>query len=212
MPVKDGRVHGMGFAATHPAETVVVHHWEQGPGNVSKVAPFWAKRRDGWHQYEWKFYWYLHKVEGTTRSKALRAIYGVLRNPYSWERCGVRWIRTMNPTRAHIRLSVIPAATTACGAGAAGCYWGGHPYGKGAELGVEYIDSPFWAELVGMELQGHGTFSMHDMYIGEGHGGYIGVMGNGGFAQLPAYYPTMDEILWTKQWLLGQALYVHREH
>ena len=202
---KGGRTHGMNLA---PGQIVVVHHWEQGPQDVLKVSPFYASRRDGSHRYEWKFYWYLDRVIGTTQQSALKAIYDVLRHPQSWERTGVRWARTTDRSKANIVVSVIPMDTTYCGQGAAGCYCSDCENKPTAELGREYLGQRF-AELVNMELCGHGTFRMHDMYTGPAHTGYQGVMGTWESAGKTDYYPTDNEIEWAKLWLVASAQYVH---
>lgn len=201
------RSHG---ANVPSGQKIVVHHWTQGQQDVLKVAPFSARRSDGYHPYEWKFYWYLDRVEGTTRGQALTAINGVLRHAKSWERTGVRWVRTQNKKKANILVSVIPEKTTYCGRNAAGCYCEDCERQPTAELGVEYLGSSSFAEVVNMELCGHGTFRMHDMYAGPGHSSYQGVMGTWASAEKTHYYPTADEIRWAKLWLQGQAQYVHQ--
>ena len=204
--IKGGRTHGSNVPA---GQTVVVHHWAQGPQDVLKVAPFTARRQDGPHRYEWKFYWYLDRLNGTTKQQALTAIYDVLRNPQSWERTGVRWVCTQDKRKANILVSVIPMNGTYCGQGAAGCYCENCESQATSELGAEYQGSSSFAELVNMELCGHGTFRMHDMYTGPAHAGYEGVMGTWESAGKTQYYPTDDEIEWAKLWLDGQAQYVH---
>ena len=202
----------------------LVHHWAQGPLDVLKVRPFWAKRQDGWHSYDAKFYWFLEKVEGTTRAKALRELYQELRHPQSWERCGVRWVRTMDRAKANILICIVPGANTPCGPNAGGCYCDPILHGRAGQggycefdkpaayLGVDFIDLPGWAELVNMELCGHGTFRMHDMYMGEGHGGYEGVMGTWDSAAKTAFRPTDAEIEATLRWREGLAVHVHEHY
>ena len=193
----------------------VPHHWAQGPMDVHKVQRFY---RDG-RTFDWKFYWYLDRVVGTTRRKALQRITDVLRNGPSWERTGARFVRTIAKQGANIWVSVIPEATTYCGQGAAGCYCAScdqaNPGRATAEIGVEYIDRPgFWDELVNMELVGHGVFRMADMYVGDATGGhasdvYVGVQGTWFGAEKSGYYPSDAEIEDAKLWLQGKAPEVH---
>lgn len=170
-------------------------HFFSGPGPLDVT-----KTRRGW-----RFYWYLDKVEGVDRRKARRAIRKVLRHPRGWKRTGVKWVRTMDPTKANILVSVIPQDTSPCGKGSAGCYsWGnGTPR---ADLGVEHIDhADMFAELVNMEICGHGTFRMTDMYQGEGHNPdtYRGVMGTWAGSKLTGYMPSDQEIQSAIDWLHG---------
>jgi len=184
------------------------HHWEQGPQKVHSVMPF---THDGF-RCSWRWTWYLDRVEGTGRRVAGKAIRAVLANPLSWQRTGVAWVRTYDRVAADIEVSVIPEDNTACGKGAAGCFsWDGQTTPK-AELGVEYIGDPNgFAELVNMEVCGHGTFAMADMYTGAGHdsANYVGVMGTWGGTAKSHYYPSDAEIADAKAWLAGQAPYIH---
>lgn len=190
-----------------PASGPLPHHWEQGPQDVKRVRPFNERGR----RFAHKFYWYLERVEGTSRRQALTAIYEVLHHQRSWERSGVKWVRTYLPWRANVRLRVIPRDTTVCGPGAGGCYsWGtGTPL---AEVGVEYLGTAAFAEILNMELAGHGTFRMLDMY-NEVHQRipYEGVMGTWGDAAKTAYYPSDSEIESAKAWLQGRAAIVHED-
>lgn len=193
---------------------VTLHHWIQGPADVRPTEkPYLLGLRGGQRaRITHRYYWFLDRVEGTTRRKALTRIYDVLLHPRSWSRSGVHWVRVFDRTKADILVSVIPMATTACGPSAAGCFSWGHPDGKTrAECGVEYIDRPEWGVLVNMELCGHGTFRGHDQYMGKGHEGYIGVMGTWATATESGYMPTDQEVFWCYEWLNGRALEVH-EH
>lgn len=186
-------------------------HFFKGPGPMN-VRPVRKKKvgRKGQEPFicEWEFRWYLDRVEGTTRPKALRKIYDVLLHPRAWTRSGVHWKRVMERSQADILIRVIPQDTTVCGKGAAGCYsWGYEPDGKPvAEMGVEYIDRPGpWAALIGMELQGHGTFRGDDMYF-DIHAPYsVGVMGTWDAMARAQFYPTDQEIEDTRTWLRGET-------
>lgn len=190
-----------------PATGPLPHHWAQGPADVRPVRPF----NERGHRFEWKFYWYLDKVEGTSRRQALTGIYQVLHHPLSWERTGVKWVRTYLPWRANVRLRVIPRDATVCGPGSGGCYsWGGGRTPL-AEVGVEYMGTPAFAEILNMELCGHGTFRMHDLYIDhpELADTYTGVMGTWGQAAKASYYPSDGDIEGARLWLEGRAPNVH---
>lgn len=190
------------------SEPVPLHFFKgPGPMNVEAVKPRRIKLRDGTSRtIRWRFHWYLDRVEGTTRAKALRALYDVLLAPQGWTRAGVQWARTMDPAKADIVVRVIPQDTTVCGPGSAGCYsWGG---GKppAAEMGVEYIDRPGpWAALVGMELQGHGTFRADDQYFAVHQPYPYGVMGSWAAMASAGYFPTEAEIQDTITWLEGNT-------
>lgn len=201
-------------------EEQVPHHWAQGPLDVRKLRKtVYVKRatQDGTRSsaINWEFLWYLNDVEGTTRAKANAAIRRVLYHPLSWERSGCRWRQVWRAAEADILVNVIPQDKTVCGPGSSGCYsWGFRGPKPIAEMGVEFIDNPpSFAELVNMELCGHGTFRMHDMYAGQGHDAvaYTGCMGTWHGAAKTNYYPDDDEITAAKLWLEGQAKYVH-EH
>ncbi len=200
------------------AETVPVHFFKgPGPMNVHPVPRKRVRRRGSttWHVCTWEFRWYLDRVEGTTRTKALSRIYDVLLAPNGWIRAGVHWKRVMNRADADILFRVIPQDTTVCGPGSAGCYsWGYEADGKPvAEVGVEYIDRDGpWASLIGMELQGHGTFRGDDMYFNINAPYPVGVMGNWEAMARAGYYPTDQEIADSKTWLRGEtpAARIHR--
>lgn len=201
--------HAPRFVAAAGANPNPLHFWTRGPQDVVPVKPFTL----GGQRFQWKFSWFLERVEGVSRRAALRAIYQVLRDPRSWERVGVRWVRTMDRARANIVVRVIPMATTVCGPGAAGCYSSGYEAdGKPvAELGVEYLGKPEFAELVNMELCGHGTFRALDMY-NPIHQPYVGgCMGTWSDARPYGYYPSETEIAAVKAWLAGEteARYIH---
>lgn len=188
--------------------TRMPHHWEQGPQDVQRVPKFWIAKRE----YQWKFRWYLDKVEGCSRPTAIAAIYTVLRHPLSWERTGVRWVRTPYRERANILVNVVPQDTTACGPGSAGCYSWGRYGPPTAAVGVEHIYNPQkFAELVNMELCGHGTFRMLDMYNAvHQQEPYEGVMGTWSDAAKTAYFPSDTEIAAAQLWLQGRATEVSR--
>lgn len=182
-----------------PVNGAVPVHFFAGPGpmDVRRVS-----------RNRWRFNWYLNVVEGTTRGKAIKAISAVLKHPQSWARTGVSWVRTTDWSKANILVNVIPEDKTECGPGSAGCYsWGDSDLPR-AEVGVEYIDDPeMFALLINMELCGHGTFRMTDMYQGDGHSpnSYIGVMGNDVAARRSGFYPSEAEIASAKAWLRGET-------
>jgi len=190
------------------------HHWLQGPQDVTPVRPFTARDSAGTPlRFAYRFRWLLERVEGTTRREAVRAIYAVLRHPRSWERAGVRFVRTFAREDAHILVRVIPADRTVCGPGSAGCYsWGYEPDGKPvAEIGVEYLPwSESLAVILGMELCAHGAFRAADMYS-PAHQPYEGVLGDWAAAARAGYYPTDAEIADAREWLAGRAPFIHDE-
>lgn len=187
-----------------------VHHWEPGPQDVPKLSkPVYQRGRKFTHRYRW----YLHEVRGTTRSRAAEAMYEVLHHQFSWERTGVLWTRTYDPGLAHIWVSFVPMSETPCGSGAAGCYsWGYHGRPPQADIGVEYMDDKgALAELINMELIGHGTFRMLDMYNAV-HQPYAGgCMGTWADAARFGYYPSQQEIDCAVEWLKGEtpAAFLH---
>lgn len=187
------------------ADNQTPHHWIQGPQDVTR-----RRLAHNGRKCEWVMYWYLDRVEGTGRRAAAAAINAVIKHPQSWERSGLAFVRTYKRDKAHVLVSVIPADKTACGQGAAGCYsWDGVST-PAAELGVEYLGRPEWAELVNMELGGHAAFRMSDMYAGAGHdaASYVGVMGTWGGAAKSSYYPSDAEIADAAGWLIGRARFV----
>lgn len=189
------------------APTSDVHFWEAGPQDVIRLASPRYDHVGRGLRFDWLYRWQLGRVEGVSRSKALSKIWEVLHHPLSWERAGVHWSRsttTLYPPQ--IVINVLPAAQSACGEGSAGCYeWGGGlPI---ATLGVEYIDDPrWWALLVNMELCGHGTFRMLDMYS-EAHQPYLpgGTMGTFSDASRTSFYPSDVEIRAARDWLAGRV-------
>ena len=187
-----------------PEMTMPLHFWEQGPLLVEPVAqPYRLKLRDGSNvTITHKKYWYLDKVEGTTRRKALKAIYDVLLHPRSWSRAGVHWVRVTDPAQATLFVSIAP--TTVCGEGAAGCFSWGWPDGKErSETLVQYIDRPGpFAVIFGMESCGHPLRAL-DHYNAV-HQGYEGVMGTWESAARCQYYPLDHEIESARLWLRGE--------
>ena len=170
-------------------------HFFQGPGPMD-VEP---------HGKGWKFHYFLDKVEGATRKEALAAIRRVLKDPKGWARTGVRWVHTTDQAKANIIVNVVPQDSSPCGKGSAGCYsWGGDK--PQADLGVEHInDASTFAELVNMEICGHGTFRMTDMYQGDPHSPatYVGVMGTWAGVAKASNEPSEQEIISAQQWLAG---------
>lgn len=184
------------------------HHWSTGPLDVTRLdAPRRVRLRDGTtRQVEWEFKWFLDRVEGTDRKTAIKRLYDVFLHPNGWTRAGVRWKRTLDRAQAHIVVRVIPQDTSVCGPGSAGCYsWGYEADGKAvAENGVEHIDRDGpWRVIVGMEVQGHGTFRVHDGYIN--HPGYEGVMGSWESVARFDFSPSEAEIQGAVMWLAGQT-------
>lgn len=189
-------------------ESTPPHHWQRGPMDLHPVAtPYRLRLRTGVHQtITHRMYWQLDRVTGTTRSRAASRLYDVLLDPRGWVRAGVHWQRVGWRTDADIIVRVIPRDETVCGPGSGGCYsWGYEPDRKPvAEVGVEYIDRDGpWQMLVGMELQGHGAFRMHDGYIN--HPGYEGVLGSWEAAARVGYRPSAAELDGARLWLGGQT-------
>ena len=183
------------------------HHWEQGPGDVHSV----PRRR-----WAWKFRWYLDSVvappgQTLSRRQALQLMYYVLNHPQSWERTGVQFVRTTNRALADILVRFGPQDLSACGPGSAGCYWWDSTAQKPiAYIGSEHIGNPnFMAELINMELCGHGAFNMWDMYTPEHQPYPGGVMGTWEDARKTDYFPSALEIEAAKTWLRGEAPHVH---
>ena len=185
---------------------IPLHFWERGPGDTPRVAkPYKLVLRDGSQvRITHRMPWALGRVEGMTRSAALKAIYGVLLHPRSWSRTGVHWPRVTDPRKAKIIVNIVPEGETVCGANASGCYsWGGGrtPW---AEVEAQYVANPgAFAMILGMELCGHGTFSVHDAYIN--HPGFIGSMGTWAAARQVGWFPTRQEIEAARTWLRGET-------
>jgi len=197
------------FVRRAGTEPVPLHFFFGGPQDVTKlVTPRRIRLRTGQYvKCEWEFRWFLDRVEGTSRSKAITKLYDVLLAQDSWTRAGVHWKRVTDRAQAHILVRVGPQDKTVCGVGSAGCYsWGYEADGKPvAEMGVEYIDrSGPWAALVNMELLGHGTFRADDMYFAV-HLPYVGVMGTWEAMAQAGYMPTDQEVLDTQTWLKGET-------
>lgn len=179
------------------------HHWEQGPGKVTTRL----------HDDRLVVRWYLDRVAPSLgRHDAADSVRKVLKDPRGWERAGIVFSQTYRLAQAHLWVSVIPMDTTVCGKSAAGCYSEAPGRAPWAELGVELLaDEGQWAEVVNMEIGGHGVFAMSDMYLGAGHerATYAGVMGAWSGAAKTAYYPSDEEVEDARQWLAGQAPYIH---
>lgn len=195
---------GVRAASSYP-----LHFFARGPKDVRSIPKRYIRRRDGGaFTCTYEFRWFLDRVEGTTRAKAITRLYDVLLAPNSWSRAGVHWKRVMDRAQADIIVRVIPQDATVCGPGSAGCYsWGYEADGKPvAEIGVEHIDRPGpWASLVNMELIGHGTFRADDQYLAV-HQPYVGgVMGTWADMARASFYPTDQEVEDSKTWLKGET-------
>lgn len=182
------------------------HFWPGGPVTHIKLPkPRRVRARDGTVlTVGYEVRWWLDRVEGTSRQEAVKRLYDVLLRPDGWLQSGVHWKRVARRADATIIVRVIPADTTVCGAGSAGCFsWGYEPDRiPVAEMGVEYIDRDGpWNVITGMELCGH-PLSMHDMYTPQ-HQPYLGSMGTWESAAKVGYTPTPAEIQGTRQWLAG---------
>ncbi len=186
----------------------VPHFWREGPVTVRPLAtPRLVRMRNGkrmaaTHEVPW----FLDRVKGATRRQALRRLYDVLLDPQGWIQAGIHWRRVMTREEATILVRVIPQDTSVCGPGSAGCYsYGYEPDGKPvAENGVEAIDrAGAWDIIVGMELCGHGSVKMEDMYTPDHVQGYVGSMGTWEAAKQVGFRPTKAEITAAKQWLAG---------
>lgn len=201
--------------AGNVAAGTVIHHWDQGPGRVTPAPARRLRLRGGGAvTTRWRVRWFLDRVEGCTRSQAMRALYDVLLHAKGWTRAGVHLARTARFAEAELLVRVIPASTTRCGTGAAACFsWGFESHNKPVvELGVEYLGTPEFANLINHEL-GHALYAMHDMYARpgvSGHSGFEGVMGEWASSAKSGYYPNENEVLWAKEWLQGKAQYVHQ--
>ena len=186
-----------------PPMTMPLHFWEQGPLLVEPVAtPYRLKLRDGSRvTITHRKYWYLDRVEGTTRKKALDAIYGVFFNARSWARAGIHPVRTMDRNKATLLISIAP--DTVCGPSAAGCFSWGWPDGKErSETLVQYLDRPGpFATIFGMEFI-H-SLRAADMYTAS-HSGYEGILGTWESAARCEWYPLQHEIESVRLWLRGE--------
>lgn len=209
-PPADDVLAGYAMGEMRGAEPVPLHFFAgPGPLDMTPVKPRAVRLRDGrTRRCTWEFRWFLDRVEGTSRTNAAKRIHDVLLDPNGWTRAGVHWKRVYDRAAAHIVVRAIPMDTTVCGPGAAGCYsWGYEADRKPvAEMGVEYIDRPGpWAALVGMELQGHGTFRADDQYLAV-HLPYVcGVMGTWQAMACAGYLPTDQEVTDTVTWLQGRT-------
>ncbi len=191
-------------AAPGQVVNTVPHHWQN-----CALKPLAKPFTRGGVRFTHRMPWYLDKVEGCTRSVALKAIYGMLKNPKGWIRSGVQFVRVFKPADAQMMVRVIPQDTTVCGKGAAGCWsWDGAGLPV-AEVGVEYVNDPVsFATVLGMELCGHGTFNMLDMYNVK-HQPYAGSMGTWQQAAVTNGLPSDDEVADARRWLAGQTANIH---
>jgi hypothetical protein len=188
----------------------LLHHWQAPPGPAVRASrPYRVRVRDGTTRVvQWRMPWYLDRVEGCSRSKAITRLYDVLLDPRGWINAGVHWVRVRNRAQAKILFRVIPAAETVCGPGSAGCFSWGYPDGKTiAENGVEYIDRDnAWQAITGMEAQGHGTFLAHDLYINHPEFNAIPtVMGTWKSMAQAGYRPTEADLYSAKLFLAGKT-------
>lgn len=204
--ILDARVRG--FVTGQPAGSTP-HFWTNGP---IAVRPLLAPRTIRTHgggkaRVTHEVPWFLDRVEGMSRSAALRRLYDVLLDPDGWVQVGVHWKRVLTREAATILVRVIPQDSSVCGPGSAGCYsYGFEPDGKPvAECGIESIghEGP-WRIIVGMELCGHGSFKMEDMYTPDHIQGYVGSMGTWEAAAKVGFRPTSGEIIAARQWLDGK--------
>jgi hypothetical protein len=194
------------FRADQP-EGDTPHFWAGGPVTVRPLpAPRLVRLRNGkriaaTHEVPW----FLDRVEGVDRRKAVKRLYDVFLDPHGWVQTGVHFRRVATRAEATLLVRVIPQDTTVCGKGSAGCFsYGFEPDGKPvAEMGVEAIDQDNpWHTVTGMEVCGHGAFKIDDGYTQQ-HQPYIGVMGNWEACAQVGYRPTRAEIAAAKQWLAG---------
>lgn len=179
-------------------------HFFAGPGPMD-VRPVRSYVHRGFRvTHEFRFY--LDRVEGVGRKAFLGALYAVLFDPRGWMRSGVRWVRTLDRSRADVLLRCVPDGQTVCGEGAAGCYSWPPP---AAEIEAQYVGTRIFPVLVGMELCGHATFRMSDHYVGSAHNAaaYHGQMGNVLDPEHPGghYWPSDAEIEAAKTWLRGET-------
>lgn len=191
-------LHGQRRAPALAAPDGLPHHWLQGPQNVEPAGR------------GWRFRWYLDRVDGADRRAATRAIYAVLRDPRSWERSGVRFVRTFDRRRAHVLLRIVRSGQTACGSNAAGCYSEDGASTPSAEIDASYLGDPVaFATVLGMELCGHACFRMLDMYTAAHQPTYNGVMGTWEQARALGGFPSDLEIEAAREWLRGRARWIH---
>ena len=192
------------------------HFWPGGPVTWRRLpAPRQVRARDGKrYRVDYQVPWYLDRVAGVSRNKALTRLYDVLLHPNGWLRAGVHWRRVTSRAEATMLVRVIPQDETVCGPGSAGCWsWGYEPDGKPvAEMGVESIDNAgAWLVITGMEVCGHGTFNMADHYTPE-HQPYRGSLGTWQSAAAVGFLPTKAELAAARDWLTGTVDPVRVHH
>lgn len=194
----------------------LVHHWARGPRDLVRLyAPitYWEKR------WEWQFCWFLETpdaIQGVP-SQDLRDTVDYILNKdgRGWHRSGVHFSEVQDMAKAHVVLRLTdapPPDWPQLSWGPGWAYYDSRLRKRVAQVSPrrEYFDHrPSFAYLLNMELGGHCTFDMHDMYT-EVHAPYrFGCMG--GWTAAGANYgmPSDVEIECAKAWLQGQAVHVH---
>lgn len=202
-PPPEDRVRG--FAADQPAGDPP-HFWRDGPVTAQAIPRRRVRTRAGTYATcTHEVRWFLDRVAGVSRARAIARVYDVVLDPDGWIQAGLHFKRVTSRADATILVRVIPQDETVCGPGAAGCYsYGFEPDGLPcAENGVEAIDTEGpWRVIVGMELCGHGGVKMEDMYTAD-HQPYTGSMGDWSACARVGYRPTRAEIEGARQWLAG---------
>lgn len=139
----------------------------------------------------------------------------ILTDPRGWARSGVNFRRvdTMAECDIIIRFTDAPPPDWPELPWGAGWYYHDSKLGKNVAQvtpqAAYFNDTPAYNYFVGMEVVGHGTFRMWDMYIPEHEPYPVGAMGGYAAAMETDGWPTDTEIECAKAWLRGEAVHVH---
>ncbi len=202
------------------------HHWQQGPGALRRYrSPVTRKsvERNG-HVCTHYFRYYLLEVGGhpikdghrvaTPSSEAVASkLRSILQSDKGWIRAGIRFYRVSNPANADVFVCISPLSDSACnatGGGAPGCYW--TQDGKRfIHVAMDYFYLPQFIRTTNHEF-GHAAIWAHDMYKGEGHDLYNGVMGKLYYDGQQNFWPDEGDIEAAVLFKEGQAPIVHARH
>ncbi len=202
------------------------HHWRQGPGALrrysSPVTRLSFERNP--HVCTHYFRYYLLEVSGQpikdgervdapSVEVVARKLRSILQSDQGWIRAGIRFYRVSNPANADVLVVIRPLSESACnqgGGGAPGCYWTVHGL-KFIHVAMDYFYLPQFIRTTNHEF-GHASIWAHDMYKGEGHDIYNGVMGKLFYGGQSNYWPDEGDIEAGVLFKEGRAPIVHPRH
>ncbi len=205
-----------------------VHHWRQGPGALRRYSsPVTRQSVEGTEHVCTHYFRYFldpESVNGQPIKDGRRVatpsvesvawkLRSILQSDKGWIRAGIRFYRVSNPANADVFVRISPLSDSACnanGGGAPGCYWtrDGTRY---IHVAMDYFYLPQFIRTTNHEF-GHASIWAHDMYKGEGHDIYNGVMGKLFYDGQRNYWPDEGDIETAILFKEGRAPIVHPRH